>query len=280
MNKTVKTGILLAGLAIAAALPAFAGGWAVVTLDQLPAGVVAGEPVNIGFTVRQHGQTPISDLDPLPSITATSLASGEVVRAVAQADTGPGHYSAQFVLPTAGEWTWGIRAFGDQLQPMPTMNAAPAGPAARSVGLPPAVGALLAAGLGVVGILLALRRRIALAAVTILLAVVAAAAVFTGPPSTPAAEAAAPITTQDEGQALFVAKGCVVCHVNNRVAESKEVSISIGPDLSLYRNDPTFLAGWLADPSSVRPATNMPRLDLSQTEIEALIAFLNGESKD
>jgi len=32
-----------------------AGGWAVVTLDELPAQVVAEKSVTIGFMVRQHG---------------------------------------------------------------------------------------------------------------------------------------------------------------------------------------------------------------------------------
>jgi cytochrome c2 len=59
--------------------------------------------------------------------------------------------------------------------------------------------------------------------------------------------------------------------------DSESISISIGPDLTLYSNDPAFLARWLAGPASVRPATTMPDLGLKAGEIDALIAFLNGE---
>jgi cytochrome c2 len=76
---------------------------------------------------------------------------------------------------------------------------------------------------------------------------------------------------------LFVAIGCVVCHVNSNVQESESFSLSIGPDLTRYGNDPAFLAGWLADPVSVRPTATMPDLGLKPDEIDALIAFLNGE---
>ena len=38
-------------LALVLAIPVLAGGWAVITLDELPTNVAAGEPVKIGFTV-------------------------------------------------------------------------------------------------------------------------------------------------------------------------------------------------------------------------------------
>jgi len=74
---------------------------------------------------------------------------------------------------------------------------------------------------------------------------------------------------------LFLAKGCVMCHVHQAVPESAQVSLSIGPDLSQYHNSPDFLRSWLANPSGVRPSTGMPDLGLSAGEIDALIAFLN-----
>ena len=277
----VGIGLVAALLGVALASPALAGGWAVVTLDRLPQGVKAGEDVMIGFTVRQHGLSLVSDLEPPPSIDATNQATGETVRSVAEADAGAGHYTARLVLPSGGEWTWGIRAFGDQVQPMPPMLVAPAArpdDGVRASGA--ALAALaLAAGLAILGIVLALRRRAALAAVAIVVAVVIATASFAvGEPSPSTAEAAAPPMPYSEGQALFVAKGCVVCHVNRHVPESENLSISIGPDLSQYRNAPDVLSRWLADPAAVRPTTAMPDLGLTQGEIEALIAFLNGES--
>ncbi|MBL8103614.1 MAG: hypothetical protein JNM02_13855, partial [Anaerolineales bacterium] len=42
-------------LALAFTIPAFAGGWAVITLDEFPSEVHASQPLEIGFMIRQHG---------------------------------------------------------------------------------------------------------------------------------------------------------------------------------------------------------------------------------
>ena len=64
-------------LSVIFAIPAFAGGWAVITLDELPTNVVAGEPLTIGFTVLQHGKTPMDGL--YPNVTATLLKDAQFV---------------------------------------------------------------------------------------------------------------------------------------------------------------------------------------------------------
>lgn len=99
-----------------------------------------------------------------------------------------------------------------------------------------------------------------------------------GPQSLPeaqpaSAEAAARAV---EGRALFVAKGCSTCHVHAAVTEIR--SYRIGPELTDRRLDPAFLRAWLANPAAVRPGTQMPNLQLQPQEIEALIAFINGDS--
>jgi len=273
-------------LATAIVVPAFAGGWAVITLDSLPEGVAPGEEFSVGFTVRQHGVTPLANLDPAPFLEVRNAATGEVVRATARDEGALGHYVARLALPSLGEWRWGIQAFGPEMQPMPPIIAAAGGSAASS---PPSTGAassvagssalaILAAGLALGGIALALRRRLVLSGALILLAAVAVGLWFSGTgSSSTVAEAAPPTVTADAGAALFVAKGCVVCHVNGDVAESHRVSLVIGPDLTQYANDPAFLSRWLADPAAARTGAQMPDLDLSPAEIEALIAFLNGD---
>ncbi|MCX6020180.1 MAG: c-type cytochrome, partial [Chloroflexi bacterium] len=75
------------------------------------------------------------------------------------------------------------------------------------------------------------------------------------------------------GRVLFRDKGCVTCHVNGRV-EGQTGWIRQGPDLTNYVGDPAFLRTWLANPPAVRPATLMPNLGLSQSEIADLTAFL------
>src|SRR5439155_19824703 len=55
---------------------AFAGGWAIVTLDDFPEYAVAGKPLNLTFAVRQHGMTLLPGLHPtLRSTTPTGHTS-------------------------------------------------------------------------------------------------------------------------------------------------------------------------------------------------------------
>ena len=49
---------LLSTLLVLLALPAFAfaaGGWAIITVEDLPEYLVADQPTEISFTVLQHG---------------------------------------------------------------------------------------------------------------------------------------------------------------------------------------------------------------------------------
>ena len=82
-------------------LPALAlGGWAVVTVEDLPDYVVAGKPLTLTFTVRQHGRTPLSGLS--PRVEATSAGVEAKAEAVAR---GPvGQYQATLTLPQPGSW--------------------------------------------------------------------------------------------------------------------------------------------------------------------------------
>ena len=79
----------------------------------------------------------------------------------------------------------------------------------------------------------------------------------------------------ERGRVLFRDKGCVTCHINQRV-EGKTGVLNFGaPNLTSYANDPGFLRRWLANPSAVRAGTAMPNLRLTAVQIEDLIAFLN-----
>ena len=98
--------ILLFSLLLAAT--AHAGGWVVITLDALPGHVRAGETINLGFMVRQHGKRPIDDVS--PALTATHTETGETVRAEARPAGPTGHFEVDVTFPAAGEWTWQIAA--------------------------------------------------------------------------------------------------------------------------------------------------------------------------
>ena len=103
-----------------------------------------------------------------------------------------------------------------------------------------------------------------------------AASPTVGPPTATTSPAAL-------GRTLFQIKGCASCHRHDglnvarvSVADNDRAFINaIGaPDLTAYEPAPAFVRDWLRDPAAVRPKTNMPDMNMSDEEIEALLAFL------
>jgi hypothetical protein len=88
------------------------------------------------------------------------------------------------------------------------------------------------------------------------------------------------------GKHLFVAKGCITCHVHPETSEWE--TTNTGPNLTGRRYVPEVLAAFLDDPetstlsqnprSGIGSATyvRMPKLGLDRREITALVAFVNG----
>jgi hypothetical protein len=80
----------------------------------------------------------------------------------------------------------------------------------------------------------------------------------------------------ERGRRMFVALGCVSCHVHRAAGVVGEAS-NFGPDLTDRRFPPDYLVRFLADPS-IKPATNgrrMPDLGLREKDIKPLVAFIN-----
>lgn len=77
-----------------------AGGWAVVSVQDLPDYAVAGQPMTLTYTVRQHGENLLADLK--GSVTATSGSARTTADAKGAGKAG--YYSASVTLPNAGEW--------------------------------------------------------------------------------------------------------------------------------------------------------------------------------
>ena len=96
---------------IAALLPfliittAIAGGWAIVTVKDLPEYAVAGVPMRLTFTVRQHGVTLLNGLN--ASVRATASGHPDA-RAVASQTGKSGEYAATLTFPETGAWTISI----------------------------------------------------------------------------------------------------------------------------------------------------------------------------
>jgi hypothetical protein len=157
---------MLLAVLIGLALPlttgvAYAGGWAILKLDALPIDTVAGEANTIGFTVLQHGDHPLANLD--ARITATNVETGQRLQFEARDQGKPGHYQAQVTFPSEGVWKWSVNAFGEHPMPPLQVLAAAVDPApAPSVVItqpssdtvPPASRRVVAVGLVAGGMLL------------------------------------------------------------------------------------------------------------------------------
>ena len=78
------------------------GGWATITVEDLPEHLVSEQPATLTFTVRQHGVHLLDDLK--PTLEATT-AGGAVVRSAAAPAGESGRYVAIFTLPSPGDWT-------------------------------------------------------------------------------------------------------------------------------------------------------------------------------
>ena len=77
-----------------------AGGWAVVTVEDLPEQFVAGQPTTLTFSVRQHGMRLLGGLT-----AGVSARSGSRVVEAAAKPKDTGYYAATVTLPAPGEWT-------------------------------------------------------------------------------------------------------------------------------------------------------------------------------
>lgn len=102
----IAVACVLGGAVIAVSAPASAGGWAVASLDTVPA-ATAGDSVDVGFTVLQHGQTP-AVLDADVGIELV-LDNGAIEFFPAIADGAPGHYVATVAFPESGSYEWNVR---------------------------------------------------------------------------------------------------------------------------------------------------------------------------
>ena len=87
------------------ATPVGAGGWATVTLDQLPSELRAGATHTLGYTILQHGVTPFAGSR---SVIRARSASGQTLTFPARPQGAPGHYLVDVTFPTAGTWTWEV----------------------------------------------------------------------------------------------------------------------------------------------------------------------------
>lgn len=105
-ERRVQVWMIAAIMLLALSVPAMAGGYAVVHLDEEPGEALEATPWRFGFMVLQHGVTPISDV--VPVVRARHRETGEVVTATGVQEGAVGHFIAEVTFPRAGEWKWSI----------------------------------------------------------------------------------------------------------------------------------------------------------------------------
>lgn len=116
--------VALPAVLLATGFARYAGGWAVVSVQDLPDYAVAGQPLTLTYTVRQHGDNLLNDLR--GSVAARS--KGAIVEVPAKATGQPGTYSATLTLPNAGDWSVTIESgFGKSRVASIPMRALEAG---------------------------------------------------------------------------------------------------------------------------------------------------------
>jgi cytochrome c oxidase subunit 2 len=94
--------------------------------------------------------------------------------------------------------------------------------------------------------------------------------------------AAAPTNAAAQaGQAIVTGRQCASCHAIAGTPASGQVA----PDLTHFASRRTIAAGalpmnrdnlaaWIADPQAPKPGNNMPKVPLSPSELEAVVAYL------
>ncbi len=106
MRRSIGITIVVVLTCLASALPAAAGGWAVVRLDPSSTTPTVDAPWTVGFMVMRHGVTPFN-ADPV-HLDARHRETGQLIRADAHQDGAVGHYVAEVIFPRAGAWKWSI----------------------------------------------------------------------------------------------------------------------------------------------------------------------------
>lgn len=116
-----RSAAVLAALALLLTLtvPVLAGGWAEVVADAQTTETppVEGQPIDIGFRVLQHGETPAGW--ETATVHFTNASTGRTLDVVARNDRPDGHFIATATLPEAGFWSWQVTLRDLQSQHLP-----------------------------------------------------------------------------------------------------------------------------------------------------------------
>lgn len=99
--------------------------------------------------------------------------------------------------------------------------------------------------------------------------------------ATETAQVASPAGSVEEGKAIFISKPCIGCHTVEGIPQAQGQA---GPDLTHQAGRPLIadtltrtdenMRKWLSDPAAVKSGVLMPKPNLTDDEMDDLIAFL------
>jgi hypothetical protein len=109
MRQRATTAALSATLlTLIMASSALAGGWANAVMDTPPDDpVTPGQPITIGFTLLQHGVTPVDW--GTAQVVLTNEATGQSVTFDSRPQGAVGHWVAEISAPAEGTWSYEVR---------------------------------------------------------------------------------------------------------------------------------------------------------------------------
>jgi hypothetical protein len=102
MDVLSRRSLVVLGLLVVATGGMSAGGWSVITLADFPDYAMAGRPLTLTFSVRQHGQKLVSGLK--PSVQASTPGTPAVI-VRATPTSRAGEYTATLELNRVGDWS-------------------------------------------------------------------------------------------------------------------------------------------------------------------------------
>jgi hypothetical protein len=126
--------LLLAGVVIVPGSAFMFGGWAVTTVEDVPEYAVAGRPLDLKYTVRQHGMTPLGGLN--GKVVVRDAAGAVKNFGAVPALTSDGGYQASITFDRPGTYDVrindGFTQLGGQMLPLKVVAAGPPVPAPMS----------------------------------------------------------------------------------------------------------------------------------------------------
>jgi hypothetical protein len=98
----------------------------------MPTELVAGQDHEVGFTILQHGQTPVHPDAGDIGIRLVEVGSGQARMFPAVAEGPHGHFVSTVNVPSAGTWTWEVMQGWFEPQPLGTIDVVSASAAGAS----------------------------------------------------------------------------------------------------------------------------------------------------